>query len=247
MRESTASEPLLPPRLFRNAVVSLAVAAGFLATSCIFAAAFLLPLLFQLLHGASASDAGTLIVPFLGGVIVGAFLAGEATRWIGRCKGLMLGGFAAGAVGFLLLAGVGAATSHALIALYMLVAGAGIGLCQTPSLVAVQNAAERRDVGAATAALLFLRSMGGAFGSTLVGSLLASRFAARLAASGFGQSVTLGVLRGHGDAGSLDAAGRLVAEAALVSGFHLAFLTCACLAAFGFLITLPMRDLPLRA
>ena len=66
----------------------------------------------------------------------------------------------------------------------MLVAGAGIGLCQTPSLVAVQNAAERRDVGAATAALLFLRSMGAAFGSTLVGSLLASRFAARLAAGG---------------------------------------------------------------
>jgi hypothetical protein len=55
------------------------------------------------------------------------------------------------------------------------------------------------------------------------------------------------VLRGQGDAGRLDAAGRLVAEAALVSGFHLAFLTCACLAAFGFLVTLLMRDLPLRA
>ena len=245
-QERNVSEPLLPPRLFRNAVVSLAVAAGFLATSCIFAGAFLLPLLFQLLHGASASDSGALIVPFLGGVIVGAFFAGEAARWIGRCKGLMLGGFAAGAVGFLLLAGVGAATSHALIALYMLAAGAGIGLCQTPSLVTVQNAAELRDVGAATAALLFLRSMGGAFGSTLVGSLLASRFAAGLAASGLGHSATLGVLRGDGGA-ALDAAGRLAAQAALVSGFHLAFLTCACFAAIGFLVTLPMRDLPLRA
>ena len=50
-------------------------------------------------------------MPFLGGVIVGAFLAGEAARWIGRCKGLMLAGFAAGAVGFLLLAGVGEATA----------------------------------------------------------------------------------------------------------------------------------------
>jgi hypothetical protein len=37
-----------------------------------------------------------------------------------------------------------------------------------------------------------------------------------------------------------------VAQAALVSGFHLAFLTCAGLAALGFLVTLPMRDLPLR-
>lgn len=245
-QERRASEPLLPPRLFRNSVVSLAVAAGFLATSCIFAASFLLPLLFQLLRGASASDAGTLIVPFLGGVIVGAFLAGEAARWIGRCKGLMLGGFVAGAAGFLLLAGVDAATSHAVIALYMIVAGAGIGLCQPSSLVAVQNAAERRDVGAATAALLFLRSMGGAFGSTLVGSLLAARFAAQLAAGGLGQSVSLGVLSSQGGA-HLDAAGRLVAQAALVSGFHLAFLTCAGVAAIGFFVTLPMRDLPLRA
>jgi hypothetical protein len=93
---------------------------------------------------------------------------------------------------------------------------------------------------------LFLRSMGGAFGSTLVGSLLASRFAARLAAGGLGHSVTLGVLRGQGDATQLDAAGRLVAQAALVSGFHLTFLTCAGLAALGFLVILPMRDLPLR-
>jgi EmrB/QacA subfamily drug resistance transporter len=246
VQERGASEPLLPPRLFRNSVVSLAVTAAFLATSCIFAAAFLLPLLFQLLHGASASDAGTLIVPFLGGIVVGAFLAGEAARWIGRCKGLMLGGFAAGCVGFLLLAGVGEATPRAMIALYMLAAGAGIGLCQPTSLVAVQNAAERRDVGAATAALLFLRSMGGAFGSTLVGSLLASRFAARLAAGGLEHSVTLGVLRGQGGAAQLDAAGLALAQAALVSGFHLAFMTCACLAAIGFLVTLPMRDLPLR-
>jgi hypothetical protein len=50
---------------------------GFLATACIFGAAFLLPLLFQFLHGASALDSGTLIVPFLGGVIVGAFRSGD--------------------------------------------------------------------------------------------------------------------------------------------------------------------------
>jgi hypothetical protein len=75
---------------------------------------------------------------------------------------------------------------------------------------------------------------------------LASRFAAGLAASGLGHSATLGVLRGDGGA-ALDAAGRLAAQAALVSGFHLAFLTCACFAAIGFLVTLPMRDLPLRA
>lgn len=247
MQERRAPEPLLPPRMFRNSVLSLGVTAGFLASACIFAAAFLLPLLFQFLHGASASESGTLVVPFLGGIVVGAFSAGQAARWLGRCKALMLAGFVASAVGFLLLASVGAGTSHALIALYMAVASIGIGFCQPSSLVMVQNAAERRDVGTATAALLFLRSMGGAFGSTLAGSLLAARFAARMAEGGLGHTFSLGVLRGHDAAAHLDAAARGVAQAALVSGFDVAFLTCALLAFVGFLITLPLRDLPLRA
>ncbi len=246
MQERLAPEPLLPPRLVLNPVVSLGVLEGFLATACIFAAAFLLPLLFQLVHGASASDSGSLIVPFLGGVIVGAFLSGEAARHIGRCKALILCGFAGGTAGFLLLAGMGVETGRMATAFYMFVAGAGIGLCQPTSLVAVQNAAERRDVGTATAALLFLRSMGGAFGSTLVGSLLTARFAQRLAAGGLHHTVTLGVLRGQGAAIHLDAATRLLAQSALMSGFHLAFLTCAGLSALGFLVCLPMRDLPLR-
>ena len=40
---------------------------------------------------------------------------------------------------------------------------------------------ERRDIGAATGCLLFLRSMGGAFGGTLVGALLANGLRTQLA------------------------------------------------------------------
>ncbi len=247
VQERQAPEPLLPPRLLRNSVLSLGVMAGFLATASIFAAAFLLPLFFQLVYGASAAASGTLMVPFLGGIVVGAFSAGMAARWLGRCKALMLTGFVAGAVGFVLLATIDALTSHALVTLYMVLASVGIGFCQPSSLVVVQNAAERRDVGTATAALLFLRSMGGAFGSTLAGSLLAARFAARMADSGLGQAFSLGVLRGHGGPVTLDTATQVVARAALVGGFDVAFLTCGLLAGIGVLVTLPMRDLPLRA
>ena len=55
--------------------------------------------------------------------------------------------------------------------------------------------AERRDIGAATGCLLFLRSMGGAFGSTMVGALLASGFASHLAAIGVTAHVDLGEIR----------------------------------------------------
>jgi EmrB/QacA subfamily drug resistance transporter len=246
-QERRAAEPLLPPRMFRNSVLALGVTAAFLATAAIFAASFLLPLLFQLLHGASAADSGTLVVPFLGGIVIGAFSAGRASRWLGRAKGLMVGGFLVGAGGFVLLAELGTGNNRLITACCMLAASIGIGLCQPSSLVVVQNAAERRDVGTATAALLFLRSMGGAFGSTLVGSLLAMRFSRRLAASGLGHALGLGILRGHSAAAHLDATARAAVQAALASGFRLAFFACAGLALLGLLVSLLMRDLPLRA
>jgi len=61
-------------------------------------------------------------------------------------------------------------TPEVLSVAYQLILGISVGVIMPTSLVATQNAAERRDVGVATGMLLFLRSMGGAFGSTLVGA-----------------------------------------------------------------------------
>ena len=151
-------------------------------------------------------------------------------------------------IGFALLATMGPTTNHAVSVLLMAADGFGIGICMPSTLLVVQNAAERRDVGVATATLIFLRSMGGAFGSTLVGALLASRFAARLGGLGIHRAIDLGALRGHqGSATALDTATQGIAQVALTSGFHLAFLVCAALAALGLITCLGMRDLPLRS
>jgi hypothetical protein len=131
----------------------------------------------------------------------------------------------------------------------MLVVGFGIGITMPSSLVLVQNAAERRDVGAATGTLLFLRSMGAALGSTLVGTMLAAHFAAGLAAAGAASAgIDLGALRGHGASGlKLPPEMREVAMAALASGFHMAFLACAVLAAIALVTCIGLRDLPLKS
>ena len=72
---------------------------------------------------------------------------------------------------------------------YSGVLGIGIGATMPSVLMQVQNAAERRDVGAATGSLLFLRSMGGAFGSTIVGSVLSPTFNDGLARAGLPRSI----------------------------------------------------------
>jgi MFS family permease len=51
--------------------------------------------------------------------------------------------------------------------------GLGIGAVMPTSLVAAQSQAAGRDLGAATGILLLMRSLGGAFGATLAGAVLA--------------------------------------------------------------------------
>ena len=162
-------------------------------------------------------------------------------------KPILLGGLLASIAGFLLLAVLDANDSHLRSVTDMALLGFGIGACMPTSLVLVQNAAERGDVGAATGSLLFLRSMGGAFGSTLVGALLAARFAGRMVELGVSQPIDLGALRGHHVGPALDVATRGLAQQALESGFHLAFLACAAMLGVALAICLGLRDTVLKS
>ena len=85
----------------------------------------------------------------------------------------MSAAFACCTLGLLLLATIGAATPYALTVGYSLLVGAGIGLVQPNITVTIQNACERRDVGVATGCMLLFRSIGGAFGATLAGAMVA--------------------------------------------------------------------------
>jgi hypothetical protein len=127
------------------------------------------------------------------------------------------------------------------------VLGTGIGLCMPTSIVVVQNAVERRDIGAATGALLLLRSMGGAFGSTVAGSLLTLRFHHALRAARIHHMVNLGSLsEGAAAFAGMPPSARHVALAGLVSGFSLAFLASAAAVAVALVVAFRLRDIALR-
>jgi len=213
----------------------------------LFGGSFLLPLFFQLVRGVDAATSGALVVPFLAANCVGAVVAGSLARRHGKMKAIMVAGLAACLAGFAMLALITAATPRALLVGYQLVLGFGIGMVMPSALVCVQNAADRRDIGAATGCILFLRSMGGAFGSTLVGALLASGFAARLAEIGIIAHIDLGEVRqGRSAMPGVTQAMLPHVQAALAGAFHLAFLACAVAMLAALIVALGMRDLPLR-
>jgi EmrB/QacA subfamily drug resistance transporter len=247
-QERRFSDPLLPPRLFANSVFVRGVIIAFCGALALFGGTFLLPLYFQLVNGADAAMSGALLAPFLGANCVGSVVAGRLARRSGKMKGIMVVGLLGCLLGFGLFALVTANTPSFVLVACQLVLGFALGLVMPCSLVTVQNAAERRDIGAATGCLLFLRSMGGAFGSTMVGALLASGFASHLAAIGVTAHIDLGDIRQHAGALSeIPAAMIPQVHIALADAFRLAFLACAVVMAAAVFVALGMRDLPLRS
>ena len=239
--ERRAADPILPPRLFGDAVFLRGVVVASISSLGLFGATFLLPLYFQLILGVDASGSGLLVVPFLAATVVGAYFSGQVARRIGRTRTIVVVALALAAVGLAVLALLGPLW---VVLIASFVMGTGIGATMPTVLMTVQNAASQRDVGVATGSLLFLRSMGGAFGSTLVGAILALSFNAGLAAMGVRAAVDLGALRGSGSLGAISVD---QARAALAPGFAWSFGLLALLMVAAVVIALGMRDQLLRS
>ena len=244
--ERRVPDPILPPRMFREMVFTRGVTLAFLSALGLLGTTFLLPLFFQLVRGVDASSSGLLVTPFLALNTVGAFTGGQMARRLGRTKGIVLVGFSMGCVGFAIMAALTPTTPLWLVMVGMSVLGFGIGICMPNIMVMVQNAAERRDVGTATGAMLFLRSLGGAFGSTLVGALLTGVFATRLAASGYPGDADLGALKPGGALAVLGPAALHAGRVALSAGFSMAFGACLLLFVVALVVAAGLRDIPLR-
>jgi EmrB/QacA subfamily drug resistance transporter len=240
-QERRAPDAMLPPRLFADRTFLCGVMIAFFTSLGLFGATFLLPLYFQLVLGFEAQTSGLLVMPFLAASVIGAFFGGQVARRVGRTKGLVLFGLIATVLAFGGLALGAEGGSLWLVLPVSALLGLGTGLTLPSVLMQVQNAADRPDVGAATGALLFLRSMGGAFGSTIVGSVLVSVFDAGLARAGL-PAVDLGALRGGSASGALGQA-----RDALAGGFQLAFVVCLALLGVAVLIAAVMADEPLRS
>jgi DNA-binding MarR family transcriptional regulator len=71
-------------------------------------------------------------------------------------------------------------TSTLLTSLYMLVLGLGLGLVMQVLIIAVQNAVDYRDLGAATSGATFFRSIGSVFGVALFGAIFNNLLGANL-------------------------------------------------------------------
>jgi EmrB/QacA subfamily drug resistance transporter len=179
--ERRAPEPIVPISLFRLRTFNVAGGAGFIVGMAMFGAIAFLPLFLQVVQGASATNSGLLLLPLMAGLLTASIGSGQVITRTGRYRIFPIAGTAIAAVGMFLLSTMGAETSRLLVTLYMVMLGVGIGFTLQTLVLATQNAVPMRDLGAATSAVTFLRSMGGAIGVAIFGALFNNVLAGRLA------------------------------------------------------------------
>ena len=177
-QERRAPEPVLPLRLFREPVFDVVSATLFLTTCAFFAAIVFLPLFLQRVTGASAVESGLQLLPLLLAGTLSTAVIGRVVTRTGRYKVFPAVGLGLMAIGLFLLSRLDETSSHATIALAMVVFGLGFGMVSQLLVLAIQNAVDRRDIGIATASANLFRSLGGSVGAALFGAIFASRVSA---------------------------------------------------------------------
>jgi EmrB/QacA subfamily drug resistance transporter len=170
--ERKAVEPLIPLVLFRSSVISVASIASFILGMGMFGVIIYLPLFMQGVLGSSATESGNLLTVLLLASVIGSILTGQINLRFRTYKPSAVIGSMMITAGMVLFARMGGATNRSDLVLAMLVAGFGMGLLMPVYTVAIQNAASREHMGAASALPTFFRSIGSTIGVAIFGAVL---------------------------------------------------------------------------
>jgi EmrB/QacA subfamily drug resistance transporter len=169
--ERQAEEPILALQLFRNRNFTLSAVIGFLLGFTMFGSINFLPLFQQSVQHASATNSGLLLLPMMAGMLVTSIVAGQLITRTGRYKIFPVLGGAIMVVGMYLLSTVSVTTTKTQASVAMVVLGLGMGFLMQTTMLISQNSVEQRDLGVASSAATFFRSIGGSFGVSLFGAL----------------------------------------------------------------------------
>jgi EmrB/QacA subfamily drug resistance transporter len=237
--ERRAVEPAMPLRLFRNRTVALSSVVLFLVGVCMFGAVAYLPTFLQIANGASASNAGLLLVPLMFGIFGSSILAGQIISRTGRYRVFPILGMATAALGMYLLSTLGVGSTRFETSAYMAILGIGVGMVMQILVLATQNEAPIDDLGVATAAVGFFRAVGGSVGVAAFGALFTSRLTALLGPTAK-LDITPEAVRG------LAPSARATTELAFADAITRVFGFAVPLLLLGFVLTWFIKEAPLR-
>jgi MFS family permease len=165
-----ADEPFLPLSLMGGSVVPYAMLTSGCALGAMIGLTVYLPLYYEVVYHLSASEAGLGLIPLAAISTFGAAVAGRTMARVKHYKRVAI----AGTIIATVAAAVMTVTTPSLWGLMGLLSVFGIGL-GTPfpiSVVSLQNAVQRSQIGTITGAMNFFRAMMSSFAVAAFGAIL---------------------------------------------------------------------------
>lgn len=182
-----AENPVLPLSLFKNDIVTISNAIGFIMNAGMMGALIYLSFFVQGVEGISPTYAGYVTMPMSIAMVVMSTVIGRKITKTGKYKRFAIIGLPIMVAGMLIMAYM----NNVWIAVVaMVVFGIGLGVGMPIFSLTVQNAVKPSELGVATASSQLFRNLGGTIGIAVMGtimqtSLIKNMKEAAASASGF--------------------------------------------------------------
>ncbi|MER7187583.1 MDR family MFS transporter, partial [Streptomyces hyaluromycini] len=252
--ESKAKEPIIPLRLFRNRTITLASLASLFVGVAMFTGTVFFSQYFQLARDKSPTMSGVMTIPMIGGLFISSTVSGQFITRTGRWKAWLVSGGVLVTAGLGLLGTIRYDTAYWKMSIFMALLGLGIGMMMQNLVLCTQNQVAPSDLGSASSTVTFFRSLGGAVGVSALGAVMAHRITHYVtegvaALSPKYQAALAGSSSSNDslpDLAKLPKPLRTLMESAYGHAIADVFLIAGGLAALAFLISLFIKEVPLK-
>lgn len=165
-------DAIIPLRLFRVRVFSMATILGVLVGFGMFGAMLTLPLYLQIVFGLSPTASGFATLPMMAGLMIASIASGQIIARTGKYRIFPITGTLFTAAGFFVLTFLTIDKPLWFLMIAMFLIGLGLGQMMQTLTLASQNAVAPNQMGVATGASTFFRQIGGTLGVAVLLSVL---------------------------------------------------------------------------
>ena len=224
-QERRAASPLLPLGLLRQSAIWRCDLMGACVGAMLVSMVTFVPIWLQVVRGIGPGQVGLMLLPMTAGIAFGSLFTGRMMAKTQRTAIFPSIGLAITGATLLVLGFAAPRLSNTAVPILFVLYSMSLGTAMPVVQLTVQLVAGRANLGAAAASVQFSRSVGGAFGTALVGAVLFAVLSSadRGTATLFAHMVEQGPVAMAG----LDAARRAVVSAEIRDAFQSAFLTIA--------------------
>jgi EmrB/QacA subfamily drug resistance transporter len=206
--ERHSDHPMLDVSVFENPRFSAASSAITLVFFALFGSFFVMTQYLQDVKGYSSLGAGLRIAPIAPVLFVAAPASSALVRWFGS-KIVVLAGLLVAAGGLLIFGQLHVNSGYGGMLLALCLMGLGIALVMAPATESIMGSLPRAKAGVGSAVNDTTRQVGGALGVAVLGSVLSSGYATRIATAAHGLPATAAGAARNSVGGALDVANQI--------------------------------------